>query len=1032
MTRSAQERNTRWPEWASDATPRDLKKRKSLFGDFCTWMATNVPHLWSGTSEPGYTPEMLERHLSSLLAISSELNAHRILGNWWDTLLSEGHRLKRWNIRPGSQRVKLPPERAAFVRRDFQLLTHLRPIEAAFLDRLCRPLDQRQRYEAFLISALLNGGILSLGRLDALLGLRADAVQAINGVLWATLNLPVPGSERARPLRWYPDALTATLLTKALESGQLSHPANPTGTDRAALWTRLELTFKRLELPPWQGELRDLLRAVRVATALSTPGFVAAYLADDLESHSLPDLVFQRVLGASLPGGDEPSAEDKPPDKPSVKNDLSYLGKSVTIELSVNFDPDLPRKSQMSIARLVCKALNNRKGAIDRLKEIIEENQGRLWPITHALIGWAMWRLDPNCSSGKIKASSAQTYFRTLAVHLIFEAEDLDLLDLEIDDFETLYELAARRVDSEFRRAYFWGRIRDFHDYLFLGGVPDIDLRELDGWVATGSVRVSANLVTESDFRRFAQALEAEQIHPAAETVLLAGTLGYRTGLRRREIQLLRVQDIHPGPEPFLLIRPSRLASLKSNASKRRIPLRALLPADELKTLMAFHERRKAQVDEQDGLLFASPDAPWIPTPYSTLIDPVTALFTAITGKTGVRFRFHHLRHSFANWLLLALLSTDAPELLTPKLPFLDSHLLDRERLALLHACFYPTIPGSERYPERRHLFQVAALMGHLSPSTTCQSYIHLLDWISGRYLDLRLDHHLRELGGPGLGRLCGLSSSMPYKREYRDLTHSAAAFLRHHVAVRAKTLAPIFEQTPTPPVLPGLNDLIKPTLPTPSLLITLLRRYFSGTPIQRLEAIYLIPANAIKASAQAYSRMYAKQSVQHAKLTTPVPRPPRTKSQQEEYFKIVNKAYGSAVNAQNRSAMSAVAEALIQRTGPRTGKLYFGSKGRDFEMILKGLLLLGVDVAEMTLVVRCPEVIRESPDFITHAVNHANNLRVAIDYQPLEWEKREMKGVLLRLDIRDTRPTGQHWEGRVRGLNHAAAWIRLIDHLPS
>ena len=53
---------------------------------------------------------------------------------------------------------------------------------------------------------------------------------------------------------------------------------------------------------------------------------------------------------------------------------------------------------------------------------------------------------------------------------------------------------SAHRVPS---CAYFWGRLRDFHDYLVSGGAPDIDLRELDGWVAKGSVRVSANLVTE-------------------------------------------------------------------------------------------------------------------------------------------------------------------------------------------------------------------------------------------------------------------------------------------------------------------------------------------------------------------------------------------------------------------------------------------------------------------------------------------------------------------------------------------------------
>lgn len=198
-----------------------------------------------------------------------------------------------------------------------------------------------------------------------------------------------------------------------------------------------------------------------------------------------------------------------------------------------------------------------------------------------------------------------------LARHLIYEAEDIDLLDLEVDDFETLYEQAAARVDTEVRQAYFWGRLRDFHDFMFRCGAPDVDLRELDGWVSTGAIRVSANLVTENEFQRFKASLNAETDQEAGTLVFLAGMLAYRAGLRRRETQMLRIQDIHPGPEPFLLIRPSRLASLKTNASKRRIPLRPLLPSDEFEALMAFRAKRIDQIGGEAGLLFADPSAPW-------------------------------------------------------------------------------------------------------------------------------------------------------------------------------------------------------------------------------------------------------------------------------------------------------------------------------------------------------------------------------------------------------------------------------------
>ena len=1022
MTEVVEASSAGWPAWASAAAPQDLKKRRPLFGHFSNWMAKNVPSLWGGQPEPGYTQEILESQLSNLLGTESELTTHRIFANWWDLLVAEGYRLKLWSARPGSQRVKLAPERPAFVRRDFQLLARLRPLEEAFLDRVSGALESKNLYDAFLLSAILNGGVLSVARVVGLLTLSPDTVQVMNGELWATLDFPVAGAAQGtRSVRWHPDALTATLLTRVLNEGLFPTEVRRS-LDRAAVWTRLTEASERLQLPPWGDGLSDFLRAVRVANALNVPGFVAAFLADDLESHSLPDGVFRRAGG-----WEHPTMEARSDDSKHHSKD-----ESIPITLDVSFQPDLPRKSQMMVVRKVCQALGKKSGAIERLKEILEENEGGLWPITHALISWMAWRLDPGCPSGSIKASSAETYFRTLALHLIYEAEDIDLLDLEVDDFETLYEQAAARVDTEVRQAYFWGRLRDFHDFLFRCGAPDVDLRELDGWVSTGAIRVSANLVTENEFQRFKASLNAETDRDAGTLVFLAGMLAYRAGLRRRETQMLRIQDIHPGPEPFLLIRPSRLASLKTNASKRRIPLRPLLPSDELEALMAFRARRIDQIGGEAGLLFADPSAPWTPLLYARLIDPVTALFAVITGQAGLAFRFHHLRHSFANWIFIAFLAMDEPELLARRLPLLDSHLLAAERLQLLRECFFPLGAGAEGFPDRRHLYQVAALMGHLSPTTTCLSYLHLIDWLGGRYLDLALENRLQALGAPQLGRLCGLSGSMPYKGMYRDLATSPTGFMRHYVAMhgRAHELkrAPVGELAK----LPSLSELIKTSLPRPAVMVTLLRRHFSGATVEKLEQTFAVPAKFIAAAAQAYRRMYAKQSVQTQKRHFDLPQPPRTKRDQREYFRILDHTFSSAAKSQNRPALSAVAEALIQRTGPRTGQIYFGTKGRDVELILKGLVLLGIDASEMTLVVRRPVGVEENPDFVVHATDLAKKMGVSTAVERLEWDKREMKGPLLRLDVkntsRDVSAKDLHWEGRVRGLNHAAAWVRMVE----
>lgn len=1023
MSESVDAPNQTWPQWASASTPRDLGKRKTHFIRFAEWMNKNAPTLWGGSSADELTQEQTEELLTNLLSNESDLETHQIFANWWDILLAEGHRLKRWVFRPGSQRVKLPPERPAFVRHDFQLLNCLRELEAAWQNRICGTLRPDQIYNAFLLSAILNGGILSFGRLAGLLALREETIQVTQGLLWATLDPPEGSSSSCRSLRWFPDALTSALLTRAIEGHLLPMPpARAINTKEAQ--RRMLAACDSLELPTWRYRPDDLLRAARVSTALNVPGFVAAYLADEIESHSLPEAVFRRVCGWEQ-AGDVATSSAAERSAPEERGPL---------RLEASFDPDLPRDSQMSVARKVCKVLGNKRGAIERLKEILEENRKRLWPITHALISWTIWRLEPGSRLGVIKASSAETYFRTLAVHLIYEAEDLELLDLDVDDFETLYELAGKRIQTENRRPYFWARLRDFHDFLFLCGAPDIDLRELDGWTSSGQVRVSANLVTEREFGRFKTALTTEENQDVAKMVFLAGVLAYRTGLRRREVQMLRIQDIHPGPEPFLLIRPSRLATLKSNSSKRRIPLRPLLCADELDALMDFHERRKAQVEGEAGLLFADPGALWTPLPYARLMDPVTALFAAITGQIGTPFRFHHLRHSFANWILLALLAMDEPALLARKLPCIDSSLLEPERIKLLQDTFFPrSFDTPQTYPDRRHVFQVAALMGHLSPSTTFQSYLHLIDWLSGRYLDVALDARFRQFGATELGAICGLSGSMPYKGKYRALTGKPVDFMRHFADSRGgKYNATPSSIEPSHVHLPTLSELIRSPLPGPALLVTLLFRYFSGASAENLERIFAVPTGAIKAAAQAYQRMYAKQSIRTAKRHFDLPQPPRTKQDQQEYFRIVKATAEAYRNEKNRPALNAAAEALIQRTGPRTGQVYFGTKGRDPNLIMRGLLYMGISPEEMTIVVRRPDRNADDPENVQLALKTAKALGVKHADEVLKWESRTVKNVLLRLDILDTRHDQRgepnHWEGRVRGINYAAMWLQFIE----
>jgi len=105
----------------------------------------------------------------------------------------------------------------------------------------------------------------------------------------------------------------------------------------------------------------------------------------------------------------------------------------------------------------------------------------------------------------------------------------------------------------------------------------------------------------------------------------------------------------------MLLVRASMLATLKTLSAKRRIPLWSVMPEFELQILMGYWKYRREHIHIADALFFSYLQTPTIPMPQSLLFDPVSKSFQVILGNRTPAFRFHHLRHSFANWMLLAL-----------------------------------------------------------------------------------------------------------------------------------------------------------------------------------------------------------------------------------------------------------------------------------------------------------------------------------------------------------------------------------------
>ncbi|MBP7548544.1 MAG: tyrosine-type recombinase/integrase, partial [Corallincola sp.] len=211
-----------------------------------------------------------------------------------------------------------------------------------------------------------------------------------------------------------------------------------------------------------------------------------------------------------------------------------------------------------------------------------------------------------------------------------------------------------------------------------------------------------ADLICEPTFQR-AMALLAQTLSCEALTQhLLVALLGYRCGMRIREIVGLRLDDT---ADDHLQIRSHRRRSLKSPAARRKLPVEILLTADELALWQAY--RQKARKEGQQYLFMASGnEVTQAAGRYSTLI---TQALRAASGLPAVSF--HSLRHAAATTVFAALYD----------LPPLMGSPLDP-------AVLRTTLLGQSSPSIRRAPAALAQLMGHRSISTTLKFYIHLFE----------------------------------------------------------------------------------------------------------------------------------------------------------------------------------------------------------------------------------------------------------------------------------------------------------------
>lgn len=177
--------------------------------------------------------------------------------------------------------------------------------------------------------------------------------------------------------------------------------------------------------------------------------------------------------------------------------------------------------------------------------------------------------------------------------------------------------------------------------------------------------------------------------------------------------------------EVTMIVREFPDRTLKTPQAVRRVPLSIIAPApvverlrDRILRLLNQHAEPTSQ-KAQRSLLFAPPPGVNVRDHHKRLLGLLRQVLRLATSDT--EFRVYSLRHSAANWMLLALegKENDVWKEVWAAHPsmakWLDARRELRQRLL-----------GSDDRTDRRALLAITKIQGHLSVATTYMHYLHL------------------------------------------------------------------------------------------------------------------------------------------------------------------------------------------------------------------------------------------------------------------------------------------------------------------
>lgn len=280
---------------------------------------------------------------------------------------------------------------------------------------------------------------------------------------------------------------------------------------------------------------------------------------------------------------------------------------------------------------------------------------------------------------------------------------------------------------SQSSRGTLMSSLRKFAQFLILD--DQIERSQIDAipYIGSNKRNANANLITFLDVDLILSKYDLQAISTKRLMEACAIILAFCVGLRASEVLDLKLSDIEVlgGKIVTIITQTHEYHDAKTGKSNRAVRTEVFIPEKYQNFILELIARRCHEMRGNDSLLFS----------YGVngrfhrdiLLNPCINKFRHLTQDKTLRF--HHFRHSFANWNLLRLMASTYPTLIDKNCHALNHHELSPDKISAL-----ATSTMHEGFMKSEALRSISERLGHASTDTTLGSYFHFGAWWQSKY----------------------------------------------------------------------------------------------------------------------------------------------------------------------------------------------------------------------------------------------------------------------------------------------------------